>query len=67
MRSAKKTVFKENKIIIILDLNKTITIMKSKKINVQHLHRPVIFVFIIITLVPSTIIKGQSKPEASND
>ena len=40
--------------------------MKLKNNNVQHLHRQVIFVFIIITLVHSTIIKGQSKPEVTN-
>jgi len=40
--------------------------MKSKRSNVQHLHRPVIFIFLIITLVHTAVIKGQIKPEVTN-
>ena len=40
--------------------------MKLKNNYVQHLHRPVIFLFLIITFVHSTIIKGQSNPEVTN-
>jgi alpha-L-rhamnosidase len=40
--------------------------MKSKRSNIQHLHLQVIFIFLILTLIPSAIIKGQTKPEVTN-
>jgi alpha-L-rhamnosidase len=40
--------------------------MKSKNNNFQLICCQVIFIFLIITLVPSAIIKGQSKPEVEN-
>ena len=39
--------------------------MKSKNNKVQHLHHTVILIFLIITLVPSIIIKAQTKPEVA--